>query len=186
MKRLSLFFIAPCLAASILIPSAAHAAEYPPPVPHGNAAHLKSDRQKWLNQVIDEYASPDLKTRLKKDLAVHEQLLNEWKKTPAYQKQKNECQKKRKSFDQADKQKIESIQKRFEEGKISKKQAQKELAALHGKQAGRHGVLRELKSAVQNKDRTAVQAALEKLDQKLKGSNQRLQRKISDQSGASS
>ncbi|GGL46039.1 hypothetical protein [Sporolactobacillus putidus] len=179
MKFLSLFVI-PCLAVSIFIPSAANAASCPPAAAaHGQDAHLKTDRQKWLIQVIDDYASPDLNTRLKKDLAVREQLLNEWKKTPAYQKHKAECQKS--GFDQENKQKIESIHKQFEEGKISKHQAQKELAALHGKQKGMHGVFRQLKSAVKNKDRTAVQAALEKLDQQLKVSNQCLSHKISDQ-----
>lgn len=181
MKLLS-YLVIPCLAASIFfMPSAVNAAQCPPNAPgHHENAHFKADQQKWLMQIIDEYASPELNIQLKKDLATREQLMNEWRKTPAYQKHKAQCKKKREAFYQANKQKIDNIWKQFEAGKLSKQQAYEQLAALHGKQKGAHSVFKQLKSAVLSKDRAAIQAALEKLDLQVKESNKRLLLKISD------
>ena len=78
----------------------------------------------------------------------------------------------------------------MKDGKLTKQQAHKKLAALFGhkdgkgqdknkgKEHGKNGLFKELKTALQKKDTAAINSILEKFDQQLEKSNQQLQQKV--------
>lgn len=186
--KLWTFLVLPILALSLL------------PASHGQAATCANSAQQaehiqlpclgfenqWLSRTINEYATPDLKAQLEKDFAEQEQLRKEWRQSPAFRKHKDALEKQHPSLHQGNSAKVGEILKQVQEGKLNIPQAQQKLQALHhhhqGVKHGLHRSLRQLKEAAANKDRTAVQAALKDLDQKIKASNQRLKSKISGKS----
>jgi hypothetical protein len=150
----------------------------------------KGEKQKELTNIINQYASSQLKAQLTKDLATHENLKQQLRQTPGFQKKEAQEKAQRKAFYQAHKQEIDSIRQQVKDGKLTKQQAHKQLEALFEKQPGKDGdndkgkeqgersIHKELKAAVQKKDQAAINSALEKLDQQLKSSNQKLQQEI--------
>ncbi|RYL95623.1 hypothetical protein EWI07_00125 [Sporolactobacillus sp. THM7-4] len=179
------WFTASIMSVFLLFPAIyASAAENPgQPISkkHEQKMNLCTGRQQWLNQVIDEYATPPLKDQLKKELATHEKLKNEWRKTAEYKEQKKKWIARRKFFYKAHKQEIDSILQQVQMGTLTKEQAHEQLIALFGKydsQGDKSVIFRELKQAVEKKDKEAIDQALKKLDQRLKTSNLRLIQKI--------
>ncbi len=150
----------------------------------------KGEKQKELTNIMNQYASSQLKDQLTKDLATHENLEKQLRQTPGFQKKEQQEKAKRQAFYQAHKQEIDSIHQQVKDGKLTKQQAHKQLEALFGKQLGEdrdndkgkeqgeRTIHKELKAAVQKKDRAAINSALEKLDQQLKSANQKLQQEI--------
>ncbi|MFD0770452.1 hypothetical protein ACFQZ1_17030 [Bacillus sp. CGMCC 1.60114] len=186
--------IAPILAATILTPAAGSAV-----INHFNTSnksathetaehHHKGNHEKELTNIINQYASSDLKTKLTQDLATHKNLEQQLHKTAGFQKQEEQEKTQRKAFYEAHKQEIDSIKQQVKDGKLTKEQAHKQLEAIFGKhedkdhdkgkEQGERGIQKELKAAVQKKDKTAINAALEKFDQQLQSSNQKLQQEI--------
>lgn len=186
--------LVPCLIASLLLPAAGHlsadqkaeAASQLSFERSEHPGHPVKENHKKLEKVIDQNASPSLKKELKKNLAAHEKLMKEWRKTSGFKKHKEQWSVRRKAFYKANKEKIEAIKNQVKTGKLTKQQAHEQIAALFetqhkGKFHGRHCIYKELKTAVHNKDKAAIQSALEKLDKHLKTSNQELKKKISEE-----
>ncbi|WP_242220421.1 hypothetical protein [Bacillus cereus group sp. BfR-BA-01380] len=188
--------IVPVLAASILAPAAGSAV-----MNHFNTSnksvtqetakhHHKSNHEKDLTNIINQYASSDLKNKLTQDLATHKNLEGQLHKTAGFQKQKAQEKAQRQAFYEAHKQEIDAIQQQVKDGKLTKQQAHKQLEAVFGKhegkdrdhdkgkEQGKRNIQQELKAAVQKKGKAAIQAALEKFDQQLQHSNQKLQQEI--------
>ncbi|MGG2094940.1 hypothetical protein AB1283_20590 [Bacillus sp. S13(2024)] len=194
--------IAPILAATILTPAAGSAV-----VNHSNTSnksathetaehHYKGNHEKELTNIMNQYASSDLKTKLTQDLATHKSLEQQLHKTAGFQKQEAQEKTQRKAFYEAHKKEIDSIKQQVKDGKLTKEQEHKQLEAIFGKhedkdhdkdkgkgkgkgkEQGERGIQKELKTAVQKKDKTAINAALEKFDQQLQKSNQKLQQEI--------
>ncbi|MGG0184639.1 hypothetical protein [Bacillus rhizoplanae] len=186
--------IAPILAATILTPASGsavmnHSNTFNKSATHETAEHHhKGNHEKELTNIINQYASSDLKTKLTQDLATHKNLEQQLHKTAGFQKQEAQEKAQRKAFYEAHKQEIDSIKQQVKDGKLTKEQAHKQLEAIFGKhedkdhdkgkEQGEHGIQKELKAAVQKKDKTAINAALEKFDQQLQNSNQKLQQEI--------
>ena len=188
--------IVPVLAASILAPAAGSAV-----MNHSNkidtaATHEKSEhhhkgkREKDLMNVINQYATPELKNKLTQDLTTHKNLENQLHKSANFQKQEKQEKVNHKAVYEAHKQELQSIKQQMKDGKITKEEAHKQLDAIFGKdhendkdkfkgkENGERGIFKDLKSAIQNKDQTAINAALEKFDLQLQNSNQELQKEI--------
>lgn len=150
----------------------------------------KGEKQKEFMNIINQYATPQLKDQLTKDLATRENLMKQLRQTPGFQKQEAQKKSQRQAFYQAHKQEFDSIEQQVKDGKLTKQQAHQKLDALFGKQEGKdeendkgkeqgtRGIYQELKTAIQKKDKAAINAALEKMDQELQSSNQQLQQKI--------
>ncbi|MDQ0199327.1 hypothetical protein [Neobacillus ginsengisoli] len=195
--------IAPILAASILVPTVGNAMANQKTDTSNTSATIqkenqkethhklgKEEKQKDLMNIISQYASPQLKTQLTKDLATRESLMKQLRQTPGFQKQENQEKTQRQAFYQAHKQEIDSIKQQVKDGKLTKQQAHKKLEALFGKEQGKdqdndkgkeqgkRGIYRGLKTAIQKKDKAAINSALEKFDEQLERSNQQLQQKI--------
>ncbi|MFJ8527354.1 hypothetical protein [Bacillus sp. NPDC094106] len=184
--------IAPVLAASILAPAAGSAATDHSDTSNKSATHETSEHQhkgnykKEFTNIIDQYASSDLKNKLTQDLATHKNLEKQLHKTVGSQKQEEQKKAERKAFYQAHKQEIDSIKQQVKDGKLTKQEAHKQLEAVFGKQEdhdkgkeqGERSIQKELKAAVQKKDKAAIQVALEKFDQQLQSSNQKLQQEM--------
>jgi hypothetical protein len=187
--------IASLLAASVLAPTVGTAianqtTNSTPAVSVQKADHAghhvwgKGEKQKELTNIINQYATPQLKEQLTKDLATRKSLMKQFRQTPGFQKKKEQ----RQAFYKAHKQEIDAIKQQVKDGKLTKKQAHQKLEALFGKQKGKnqfndkrkgmHVTYRELKAAIQKNDKTAINAALEKMHQQLQSSNQQLQKKI--------
>lgn len=195
--------IAPILAASLLAPAVGTAIASPKANTASQSASMqkedhkgthhkweKGDKQKGLTNIINQYASLQLKEQLTKDLATRESLMKQLRQTPGFQKKEQQVKTQRQAFFKAHKQEIDSIKQQVKDGKITKQQAHKQLKALFakehgtdhekniGKEQGKHGIYQELKAAIQKKDKVAINTALEKIDKQLESSNQQLQQKI--------
>lgn len=150
----------------------------------------EKQKQKQLTNIINQYASPQLKDQLTKDFATRESLLKQLKQTLGVQKQESQEKTQRQAAFQAHKQEIAAIKQQVKDGKLTKQQAHQKIEALFGKQDGKdqenykgkelgtRAIYQELKAAVQKKDKAAINAALEKIDKELQSSNQQLQQKI--------
>jgi hypothetical protein len=188
--------IAPILAATILTPASGSAVTNHSNTSNKSATHEtaehhhKGNHEKELTNIINQYASSDLKTKLTQDLATHKNLEQQLHKTAGFQKQEAQEKTQRKAFYEAHKQEIDSIKQQVKDGKLTKQQAHTQLEAIFGKhedkdhdkdkgkEQGERGFQKELKAAVQKKDTAAINAALEKFDQQLQNSNQKLQQEI--------
>jgi hypothetical protein len=193
--------IVPVLAASILAPTVGNVVANHKTASTNTTASMqkedqkgtyqkwgKGDKQKELVNIINQYASPQLKAQLTKDLATRESLMKQLRHTPGFQKKED----KEKAVYQTHKKEIDAIKQQVKDGKLTKQQAQKKLEAIFGKEHGKGedwdhvkekaqdkgGIYKELKAAIQKKNRAAINSALEKFDQKLEKSNQQLQQKI--------
>ncbi|MFD3447385.1 hypothetical protein ACFDTO_22595 [Microbacteriaceae bacterium 4G12] len=192
-------FIIPVLAASLLAPAAgsalasnkADATSKSAATQHKDhkGAHQKGEKQQELTNIINQYASPELKAQLTKDLATRESLMKQLRQTKGSKKQEGQEKAEHKAAYQAHKQQIDAIRQQVKDGKLTKQQAHEQMAALFGKQEkgkeekgkdakGEQGIRKELKAAVKKKDTAAINAALQKLDQQLQSANQKLQQKI--------
>jgi hypothetical protein len=201
--KLKSSLIAPIIAASLLAPAVGTAIVKPTAntssqstsaqkEDHKGTHHKgeKGEGQKGLTNIINQYATPQLKDQLTKDLATRESLMKQLRQTPGFQKKEGQEKAQRQAFYQAHKQEIYSIKQQLKDGKITKQQAHQQLQALFGKEHGKEqgkdkgkeqgksGVYQELKAAIQKKDTAAINSALQKLDQQLQSSNQQLQQKI--------
>ena len=192
--------IVPVLAASILAPAAGSAV-----MNHSNKTntsttheyskyehHHKGNQEKKFMNIINKYASSDLKTKLTQDLATHKNLENKLHNTAGFKKHEGQEKSERQAFFKDHKQEIQSIKQQEKDGKITKQEAHKKFEAIFGnhegknhdndkfkgKENGERGIFKELKSAVKNKDQAAINTALVKFDQKLQQSNQELQKKL--------
>jgi hypothetical protein len=146
-------------------------------------------RDKLMNE-IKQYASPQVQKQLKKDLTQRESLMKQLRQTPAFQKKMEQRKAEKQAFYKAHKQEIDSIKQQVKDGKLTKQQAHKKLDALFGKKDGKdhekdkgkengnRGLFKGLKTAIQKKDRAAINSILEKFDKQLEKSNQKLQQKI--------
>ncbi|NRD80916.1 hypothetical protein HPT25_26685 [Bacillus sp. BRMEA1] len=150
----------------------------------------KGKKQKELTNIINQYATPQLKDQLTKDMANRESLMKQLRQTPGMQKQEAQEKTQRQAFYNAHKQEIDAIHQQVKDGKLTKQQAHQKLEALFGnhegenhendkgKEQGTRAIYKELKAAIQKKDQAAINGALEKMDQELQNSNQQLQQKI--------
>lgn len=150
----------------------------------------KGEKQKELTNIINQYATPQLKDQLTKDIATREILMKQLRQTSGFQKKKEQEKAQRQAFYKAHKQEIDAIKQQVKDGKLTKQQAHQKLAALFGKQEvknqtnhkgkeqGMRAIHQELKEAIQKNDKTAINAALEKFDKELQSSNQQLLQKI--------
>ncbi|MCM2535217.1 hypothetical protein NDK43_26255 [Neobacillus pocheonensis] len=150
----------------------------------------KGEKQKELMNIINQYAMPQLKEQLTKDLSTRDSLKKQLKQTPGVQKQEVQEKAKRQAVYQAHKQEINAIHQQVKDGKLTKEQAHQRLEALFGKHEGKdqendkgkeqgtRAIYQELGTAVQKKDKTAINTALGKIDQNLKSSIQQLQQQI--------
>ncbi|OIK10819.1 hypothetical protein BIV60_20335 [Bacillus sp. MUM 116] len=228
--------IAPVLAASIFIPTVGtavvnhkadtskHATMQTADQKWAHHKWEKGEKQKELMTLINQYATPQLKAQLKKDLATREGLMkqlrqkgkdHEDKSFQAHKKEieaikqqvkegkltKQQAHKKIEAlfgkehgkdqedkFFQTHKKEIEAIKQQVKEGKLTKQQAHKKLEALFGKghredkdkgkEQGERGIFKSLKTAIQKKDRAAINVALEKFDKQLESLNKELQQKL--------
>ncbi|CRK81200.1 hypothetical protein [Neobacillus massiliamazoniensis] len=195
--------IAPIIAASLLVPAVGTAIVKPTANTSSQSTSMekedhkgthhkweKGEGQKGLTNIINQYATPQLKDQFTKDLATRESLMKQLRQTPGIQKKEGQEKAQRQAFYQAHKQEIDSIKQQLKDGKITKQQAHQQLQAIFGKEHGKEqskdkgkeqgksGVYQELKAAVQKKDTAAINSALQKLDQQLQSSNQQLQQKI--------
>ncbi|MBP0726020.1 hypothetical protein J5Y03_12635 [Bacillus sp. RG28] len=192
--------IVPVLAASILAPAAGSAAmnhsnKMNTTATHENSEHHhKGQREKDLMNVINQYATPDLKNQLTQDLTTHKNLESQLHKHGSFQKEEKQEKTNHKAVYEANKQEIMSIKQQIKDGKITKEEAHKKLDAIFGnhegrdhdkdkdkfkgKENGERGIFKELKTAIQKKDKSAINAALEKFDQQLQKSNQELQKEL--------
>jgi len=190
--------IVPVLAASILAPAAGSAAmnhsnKMNSTATHENSEHHhKGQRDKDLMNVINQYATPDLKNTLTQDLTTHKNLEKQLHKNGSFQKEAKQEKTNHKAVFEANKQEIMSIKQQIKDGKITKEEAHNKLEAIFGNHEGRNhgkdqfkgkengerGIFKELNSAIQKKDQTAINAALEKFDQQIQKSNQELQQKL--------
>ena len=178
--------IAPVLAASLLVPTVGTAISYHKTNTSKTTAAIQKKDQKWekgekqkeLTNIINQYASPQLKAQLTKDLATRKSLLKQLRQTPGFRKNKERGL----TVYQAHKKEIGAIKQQVKDGKLTKQQAHKELRALFGKEKGKEqgkrGIYQALKAAIQKKDQASINSALEKMDQKLARSNQRLQQEL--------
>ncbi|MDQ0201911.1 hypothetical protein [Neobacillus ginsengisoli] len=191
--------IVPILAASILVPTVGNAMANQKTDSSNTSASIKKEDQKGTHQkwgkgekqkelfnIVNQYASPQLKVQLTKDLTTRVSLMKQLRQTPGFQKKEEQ----EKAVHQAHKQEIDAIKQQVKDGKLTKQQAQSQIEALFGKEKGKDqdkdkgkerekgGIYQELKAAIQKKDRAAINSALEKLEQKLERSNQQLQQKI--------
>ncbi|PEA55716.1 hypothetical protein CON64_06130 [Bacillus pseudomycoides] len=184
--KLKSSFLAPILAVSILSPAVGSAVVNHSNTPSKSTTHEKAEHhdkgnhEKELTNIINQYASPDLKTKLTQDLATHKNLENQLHQTVGFQKQKEQEKAKREAFYQAHKQEIDSIKQQVKDGKLTKQQAHQQLEAVFGKHEDKdkRGIGKELKAAIQKKDKAAINTVLEKFDQQLQNSNQKLQQEI--------
>ncbi|WP_416825390.1 hypothetical protein [Ectobacillus polymachus] len=153
---------------------------------HQKGNHGRGNDQQQLTKIINEYASAPLKDQLTKDMETHNNLMKQLHQSASFKNNKNQEKAERDAFYQANKQQIDSIKQQEKDGKITKQQAHQQMNALPGnpqepakadKQTTR-SVHTELKTAIQSKDKAAITAALEKLDQQLQSENQQLQQKI--------
>jgi hypothetical protein len=194
--------IVPILAASILAPTIGNAmANHKTETSNTSVSMQKEDqkgahhkwgkeeKQKELMNIINQYASPQLKAKLTKDLATRESLMKQLRQTPGFQKKEDQEKTQRQAFYKAHKQEIDAIKQQVKDGKLTKQQAHKQLEAIFGKKQQKNEdndkrkeqgkrIYQELKTAIQKKDKAAINSALEKIDQKLESSNQQLQQKI--------
>jgi hypothetical protein len=194
--------IVPILAASILAPTIGNAmANHKTETSNTSVSMQKEDqkgvhhkwgkeeKQKELMNIINQYASPQLKAKLTKDLATRESLMKQLRQTPGFQKKEDQEKTQRHAFYKAHKQEIDAIKQQVKDGKLTKQQAHKQLEAIFGKKQWKNEdndkrkeqgkrIYQELKTAIQKKDKAAINSALEKIDQKLESSNQQLQQKI--------
>lgn len=179
--KLFTFLLLPILTVSLLLttPGRAAAGAIGSPVETSSHVHCQDINNQWLTRTIDEYASPALKVELRKDLTAHEQLCKTWQQSPAFQKQKKQCKDDCKSFHHTGKKKVDEILTQVKEGKLTVPEARKQL---QGMRHGKAHTFQQLKTAVENKNKPAVEAALKKIDQQIKESNQRLKQKISENS----
>lgn len=169
MKLLTILAI-PCLLLSFLLPA--------PAADAWEGQHSGIHRQ-LLNDAADRYASSELKAELKKDLATHDRLIEQYKKSSATEDRKN----KNAAFDMQRKAEADRILKQVEAGKMTADEAGRRLAMLcrpqHRTISGHFRLMRQLRKAVASHDKTTVQAALKELDQQIKQSNRHLQQKLS-------
>lgn len=184
--------IVPVLAASILLPAAGGATVNQNTSTNASQQqqhHEQGDKQQKLTNIINQYASPELKDQLTKDLATQKSLVEQLRQTPGFQKKVEQKKAQQKAFYQAHKQEIDSIHSQVKEGKLTKQQAHQQLQAFVGEQTnnqnngkkdklGDRSIYKELQTAVQKKDKAAINSALEKLDQHIQSSNQKLQQEI--------
>jgi len=190
--------IVPVLAASILAPAAGstvmnHSDKMNTTSTHEKSEHhQKGQREKDLMNVINQYATPDLKNQLTQDLTTHKNLESQLHKNGRFQKEDKQEKTNHKAVFEANKQEIKSLKQQIKDGKITKDEAHQKLEAIFGNQEGRdhdkgqfkgkengeRGIFKELNSAIQNKDQTAINAALEKFDLHLQNSNQELQKEL--------
>jgi hypothetical protein len=157
--------------------------------------HGKGEKQKELTNIINQYATPQLKSQLTKDLATRESLAKQLRQTPGFQKKEGQekgTQEKsqRQATYQAHKKEIDAIEQQVKDGKLTKQQAHQKLDSIFGKiegkdhdsdkgkEQGTRAIYKELKAAIQKKDKAAINTALEKIDQQLQSANQQLQQKI--------
>ncbi|WP_100487453.1 hypothetical protein [Sporolactobacillus pectinivorans] len=182
--KLFTFLLLPFLTVSLLLatPGQATAGAIGSPVETSSKVHCQDANNQWLTRTIDEYASPALKVELRKDLAAHEQLCKTWQQSPAFQKQKKHCKEDCKSFHHPGKKKVDEILTQVKEGKLTVPEARKQLQGMHHGMHGKVHTFQQLKAAVESKNKPAVEAALKKMDQQIKESNQRLKQKISENS----
>lgn len=189
--KLKSSLVVPFLAASILAPAAesavtnsAHSSHPLSAMHEGKWHHHKGMYGKELTNIINQYASPELKNKLTKDLETHQNLKKQLHQTPGFQKKEAQ----RQAFYQAHKQEIDAIRQQVKDGKLTKEQAHQQLEGIFAKdknpdknsdkKQGMRTIQKELKTAVQKKDQASIQAALEKLDKQLQSSNQQLQKEI--------
>jgi hypothetical protein len=191
--------IVPVLAAALAIPTIGHTITNHTSTTSKAASTQQKDEkgshEKWgkgekrdkLIKEIEQYASPQVKDQLKKDLTQRETLMKQLRQTPAFQKKMEQKKAERQAFYKAHKQEIASIKQQVKDGKLTKQQAHKKLASLFGKKDGKDhekdkgkdkGLFKGLKTALQKKDSAAINSILEKFDQQLEKSNQQLQQKI--------
>ncbi|MED1205313.1 hypothetical protein [Heyndrickxia acidicola] len=186
--------IVPVLAAALAVPTIGHTMSDHKSTSTASS-HQKDEKgshEKWgkgkkHNQLINEikqYASPQVKANLKKDLAERGKLMKELRNTPAFKKQMEQRKAEHQAFYKAHKTQIEMIKQEEKAGKITKQEAHKELKALFkkedkkGKDDKKNGLFKELKTALQKKDRAAINSILEKFDKQLEKSNQMLQQEL--------
>jgi hypothetical protein len=156
----------------------------------GRYEHGRGEKQKELTNIINQYATASLKDQLTKDLANRDSLMKQLKQTSGFQKQETQEKAQRQAAYQAHKKEIDDIEQQVKDGKLTKQQAHQKLDAIFGKiegkdqendkgkEQGTRAIYQELDTAVQKKDKAAVNTALQKIDQDLKTSNQQLQQKI--------
>ncbi|MDQ6598475.1 hypothetical protein [Bacillus salipaludis] len=152
--------------------------------------HGKGEKRKELMNIINHYATASLKDQLTKDLVNRDILVKQLKQTPGFQKQETKEKAKRQVAYQAHKKEINAIEQQVKDGKLTKQKAHQKLDAIFdkiegkkqekdkGKEQGTPAIYHELDTAVQKKDKAAVNSALQKIDQTLKALNQQLQQKI--------
>lgn len=185
--------VVPVLAASILGPTMGSAmVAHNSGISNTTSSVQKEDHHKWgigekqnnLMNIINQYASPQLKDKLTKDLATREELIKQLKQTPGFLKKVEQEKTQRQALYQAHKQEIDNIKQQVKDGKLTRQQAHKHFKAIFGKtengvkEQGQRAIFQELKAAIQKKDQNAINSALEKFDQNLVSSNQQLQQKI--------
>ncbi|MDQ0201689.1 hypothetical protein [Neobacillus ginsengisoli] len=152
----------------------------------GHHESEKGEKQKELTNIINQYATPQLKDQLTKDLAACENLMKQLRQTPVFQKKEAQEKTQRQANYQAHKQEIDAIKQKVKDGKLTKQQAHKQLEALFEKKernqendkAQEKASRQELKAAVQKKDQAAINTGLQKIDQELQSSIQQLQQQI--------
>lgn len=182
--------IASVLAASVLVPTVgtaiANQTTNSTPTPaasvqkedhEGQHERGKREKQKELTNIVNQYATPQLKEQLTKDLTTRKSLMKQLRQ-------------RQQAFYKAHKQEIDAIKQQVKDERLTKQQAHQKLEALFGKQKGKnqendkrkeqgtHAIYQELKAAIQKKDKTAINASLEKIHQELQSSNQQLQQRI--------
>ena len=123
----------------------------------------KGEKQKVLTNIINQYATPQLKDQLTKDIATRENLLKQLRQTPGFQKQKDQEKAQRQAFYKAHKQEIDAIKQQVKDGKLTKKQAHQKIEVLtgnqegkeqqndNGKEQGKRAIHQELKVGIQKK-----------------------------------
>ena len=79
--------------------------------------------------IINQYASPQLKAQLTKDLTDRESLMEKLRQTTGFQKKEDQ----EKAFYQAHRQKVDAIIQQVKDGKLTEQQAQKQLKEIFKK-----------------------------------------------------
>jgi hypothetical protein len=152
--------------------------------------HGKGEKQKELTNIINQYATPQLKSQLTKDLATRESLAKQLKQSPGVQKQEGQEKSQRQAAYQAHKKEIDAIEQQVKNGTLTKQQAHQKLDVIFGKIEGKdqdndkgkdqgiRAIYKKLKAAIQKKDKTAINSVLQKIDTEIQTANQQLQKQI--------
>ncbi|MDQ6598965.1 hypothetical protein E2K98_30380 [Bacillus salipaludis] len=191
--------IAPVIAASLLAPAVGTVIAHPTTDSAKTAVSVqkehhkkwhhkweKGEKKKELTNVINKYATPQLKTQLTKDMATRQSLLKQLRQTPGFKKDEAKEKQKKQEFYKAHKKEIDSIKQQLKDGKLTKQQARSKFEALFGKERehfkgkeeNEKGVYKQLKTAIKDKNKKEINAALKKFDQELEKSIKELQKEI--------